>query len=129
MLCAKKKTMRKLVNHYWLIGNTIDGLCCHPYQQKMTEKELMDYLETTFLTDFNASRGEFDFTIYLDRQGFRVRQLYGYYQQGPKKSVVAQADYMTADSIAKVVRLGRTFHYYSSPNCQRNRPVLCITLR
>jgi hypothetical protein len=95
----------------------------------MTEPELIAYLETQFLKDFNASRGEFDFTIYLDRQGFRVRQLYGYYLQGPKRDVIAQADYMTADSIGQVVRRGRTFRYYGRSAVRHSRPILCIKLQ
>ena len=120
--------MRKHYNYYWLIGNSIDGVCCHPHRQRMTEPELIAYLETQFLIDFNASRGEFDFTIYLDRKGFRVRQLYGYYLQGQKRDVVAQVDYMTADSIGQVIRRGRTFRCYGRSNVRHNRPVLRITL-
>lgn len=113
---------------YWLIGNSIDGVCCHPHRQRMTEPELIAYLETQFLIDFNASRGEFDFTIYLDRKGFRLRQLYGYYLQGPKRDLMAQVDYMTADSIGQVVRCGRTFRYFDRSKVRHSRPVLCITL-
>jgi hypothetical protein len=113
---------------YWLIGNTIDGVCCHPRRQRMTERDLIAYLSTQFLIDFNASRGEFDFTIYLDRPGFRVRQLYGYYLQGPKKDVLASVDYMTADSITRVVRRDKTFRFYRRPGLSHGRPVGCITL-
>jgi hypothetical protein len=120
--------MRKSANDYWVIGNSIDGVCCHPHRQRMTEPELAAYLETQFLIDFNASRGEFDFTIYLDQQGFRVRQLYGYYLQGGKRNVVARVDYMTADSIGQMVRHGRTFLYYGRSNLRYNRPALRITL-
>lgn len=93
--------------HYWVIGNSIDGVCCHPQRQRMTEPELIAYLETQFLIDFNASRGEFDFTIYLDRQGFRLHQRYGYYLEGPRRSVVARVDYMTSlrwDSAHQIVQ-------------------------
>ena len=113
---------------YWLIGNSIDGVCCHPHQQRMTEPELIAYLETQFPIDFNASRGEFDFTIYRDRQGFRVRRLYGYYLQGPKRDMIAQADYMTVDKITKRVRRGRTFRYYGRSNARQSRCVLHISL-
>jgi hypothetical protein len=114
--------------YYWLIGNSIDGVCCHPHRQRITEQELIAYLESNFLIDFNASRGEFDFTIHLDQPTFRVRQLYGYYLQGPRNSAVARADYMTADSIARVVRRGRTFLYYGRPSLRHNRPMLRIKL-
>ncbi len=115
-------------NWYWLIGNSIDGVCCHPHRKKTSEQELMAYLETAFLEDFNASRGEFDFTIYLDRQGFRLRQRYGYYLDGPKRNIIAQADYMTADAIHRVRRRGRTFWYYGHPTERLGRPVLRIAL-
>lgn len=113
---------------YWLIGNSIDGVCCHPRRLKMSERELMTYLNRKFLMDFNASRGEFDFSIYCDQQGFRVRQLYGYYLRGPRKNLIAQVDYMTADSIDQVVRRGRTFHYYAPPNLRHKKHLFRIML-
>jgi hypothetical protein len=113
---------------YWLIGNSIDGVCCHPRRLKMSEQELITYLETQFLIDFNASRGEFDFSIYCHQQGFRVRQLYGYYLQGQRKNLVAQVDYMTADSIDRVVRCGRSFQYYGPSSLKTSRCVFRFTL-
>ena len=124
----KIKNNIKSDNWYWLIGNSIDGVCCHPRRKKTSERELMAYLETSFLEDFNASRGEFDFTIYLHEKGFRVRQLYGYYLEGTRKNVVAQVDYMTADAIHRVLRRGRTFCYYNHHPGRPDHHVLRIVL-
>jgi hypothetical protein len=95
----------------------------------MSEGELVVYLSAQFLIDFNASRGEFDFTIYRDRQAFRLRRLYGYYLKGPKRHVVASIDYMMADSIDEVVHHGRSFDYYNSAHSAHRHHVCRIALQ
>jgi hypothetical protein len=124
-----KKRYTSLLDHkYWLVGNSIDGVCCFPRKKHVRDRELINYLETDFLIDFNASRGEFDVTIYLDAQGFRLRQRYGYYLEGPRRNVIAQVDYMTADAIHRMRRCGRTFWYYGRPTAGRKDQVLRIAL-
>ena len=113
---------------YWLIGNAIDGICCHPHRQKVQEAELLAYLESQFVADFNASRGEFDFTIYRATPRFRLRRLYGYYLQGPKRDMIARVSYMTADSLGSAVRRGRTFAFFGPPGIGRNRALLRFRL-